>query len=489
MKLTYKPIAGWPRLAWAAVGADGGQAVEIYHGPCVETADQWCVEAVWAGDYSAGDFDRTDLVFGTGVRVRDEGVVFVTSGTAMDRLWYCRRGANWFVSNSLGALSALAGLSLTDGGGYVNDKLSTIGTTWGVSPGTRTFPTQSGDAHVVWFDNLLYDGHSFQVIPKPDTAPPFKSFAAYQGFLIQGAGALRGNLESPARQHKVTALASVSSGYDSPAAAVIARYAGCEQALTIKQASSIWGRSDSGEAVAQHLGLTCRTFQRTAKWFPHEEAFWAASGYCNLLNWTLFEYPQPLCLFFTGNYGDAIWTRSALAEPFTIDIWDDLAMGEFRLLAGMWQCVVPFWGMRHCKEIEAITLSAEMKPWTLGTNYDRPIARRIVEEHGVPRGAFAVRKENSSHEAEFRWPYSLYAHERFDRYLKKRGFYSPGRRTVRLLRSLAHFENLLHMNLLGKHGLRKRLRPWRRIAGTRLLFQWANEILTQNYAKHLEGLK
>jgi hypothetical protein len=34
----------------------------------------------------------------------------------------------------------------------------------------------------------------------------------------------------------------------------------------------------------------------------------------------------------------------------------------------------------------------EMRPWTLGGDYDRPIARRILEEAGVARSAFAERK-------------------------------------------------------------------------------------------------
>jgi hypothetical protein len=37
-----------------------------------------------------------------------------------------------------------------------------------------------------------------------------------------------------------------------------------------------------------------------------------------------------------------------------------------------------------------------MKPWSVGNNYDRPIARRIIEEAGVDRRAFGMRKMASS---------------------------------------------------------------------------------------------
>jgi hypothetical protein len=48
-------------------------------------------------------------------------------------------------------------------------------------------------------------------------------------------------------------------------------------------------------------------------------------------------------------------------------------------------------------------------------------------------------------------------------------------------------EALVHLNLLGKLGVRRRLRPWNRLAGTRLLFQWANDELKRLYQAGLEA--
>jgi hypothetical protein len=154
----------------------------------------------------------------------------------------------------------------------------------------------------------------------------------------------------------------------------------------------------------------------------------------------------------------------------------------------MFQCIVPFWGMRRFKEIERITFSEEMAPWTLGTAYDRPVARRIVEEAGVPRGAFAVRKKNTSHEAAFRWPYSPAAQESFRDYLKRRGLWAPRRLSVGLLRRAAHAESLVYANVCDKLGLRRRFRPWLRLGGAGLLFQWANDSLKTQYRAALEQL-
>ena len=88
MKLIYNRIESWPRLAWVAELKQGLEKITIFHGSDVETTEQWCVEAVWAGDYSRGDFDQTDLIFGSGIRCRDNKAVFVSSGSTLDRLWY-----------------------------------------------------------------------------------------------------------------------------------------------------------------------------------------------------------------------------------------------------------------------------------------------------------------------------------------------------------------------------------------------------------------
>jgi hypothetical protein len=43
-------------------------------------------------------------------------------------------------------------------------------------------------------------------------------------------------------------------------------------------------------------------------------------------------------------------------------------------------------------DITAISLSPEMQPWSVASDYDRPIPRRIVEAAGVPRPLFGQRK-------------------------------------------------------------------------------------------------
>ena len=112
MELRSRVIRDWPKLAWVA--RCNARDVEVLRGPMVECAPLWCVEAVWDGPFEDGDFDRTDAVYGSGIRLRGDHVVFVSGSTTFDRLWHCRQADTWTVSNSLPALLAAAGLSLRD---------------------------------------------------------------------------------------------------------------------------------------------------------------------------------------------------------------------------------------------------------------------------------------------------------------------------------------------------------------------------------------
>jgi hypothetical protein len=452
----------------------------------VETRGDWLAEAVWAGEFCAGDFDKTDLVFGTGIRCRGDNVTFVSSGSTLDRLWHCRHNGRQYVSNSLPALLAVAGLSLRDDYDYATPMKTICG---GLSAYRRVFATDSSSIHVVYFSNLSYDGEGLVEVRKPDESPDFTSYRDYTSFLLGCAKGLKENLCSPERQTPVATLTSVSSGYDSPAASVIARHAGCKDAVTFLKAASLWRGADSGQTIGHQLGLRVGALDATAAGYPLEETIWSVVGRPGVLNWTLFDYPEPLCCFFTGCHGDKVWARVGpeLADVFEIPSVADLGIGEFRLFKGVFHCPVPFWGIRKLGQIRAISALPEMKAWTLGTAYDRPIPRRIAEEAGVSRELFGIRKKNTSSEAFFLWPYSPDAKASFARYVRGRGQYAPSRPTLAFLRFFTHWDSLMHKNITRRLGIRKSLRHFLTLKGSTLLFQWANSVLKERYAKGLGG--
>ena len=103
-------------------------------------------------------------------------------------------------------------------------------------------------------------------------------------------------------------------------------------------------------------------------------------------------------ILLTGIHGEILCSNDRFVEPPLLDSTirrldvGGLGMAEFRLVAGFIHVPLPFLAARRKEDIVKITESSEMDPWRLKTKYDRPIARRIAEEAGIPRHAFGQSK-------------------------------------------------------------------------------------------------
>ena len=475
IRLKPQLVADWPKLAWVARLPSGADELEVLHGPMVEVADDWIAEAVWAGDFAKGAFDQTDLVFGSGLRIRADRATFVSAGTAMDRLWHCTRTGRHFVSNSLPALLAVAQLCLRDDYPSYREDIETVEYS-GIRSCVKAIPTTTVDVNVLYFSDLVYDGHELKEVDKPGISRTFRTFSDYFDFLTSTARQLSHNMRFGARANEVRPLVGISSGYDSCATAVVAKYAGCTEAVSIANSTSLWRGCDSGEAIADRLGMSCRVYRHRRENYRLEESIWAAAGRAGGLNFTLFDYPEPLCAFFCGSYGDTVWDRTPhdLSEPAGNF---DCLLGEFRVLQGIFNCVVPWWGVRQAQQIHAINSLEEMDPWTLHSD----------EEAGVPRGTFATIKRNTSANDALLWPFTRRAQDSFASYLRRRGVYAPPRWAIGPLRAFSRAGNLLYQNAVRPLGWRKWWRPWLTSRSRELLFQWANHELKKRYREGLAG--
>ncbi|NWH05032.1 hypothetical protein [Desulfobacter latus] len=481
MILKTKLIESWPKLTWVAKLEVGSEELFVLHGPKVEIQPKWIVEGVWAEDYSKGNFDQTDLIFGSGIRVRQDKAVFVSSGSVFDRILYCEKNQIWYFSNSLPALLALTGLHLrTDYLSYSKDVRSI---TKGLKERNENIVTDGETIVSVFYNNLIFDGQSVLETDKPDTAPDFDCYNDYKDFIEYSSKQLGNNASSSSRKHQIKMLSSISSGYDSSVAAVISRYAGCEDTVTIKDSSSFWRGSDSGKEIATVLGMTCKEYPLSSDSYPLEEAIWAAEGRPGIMNWTQFEYLEPLCLFFTGCHGEKLWDRvnHDHPDPFVRRDTSSLGFCEFRLFKGVFQCPLPFWGVRHSKELRKITESKEMEPWYMNKDYDKPIARRIVEEAGVERNKFGMLNKNTSLEKTFWWPLSEASKKSFAEYLLKENVFSPSIPLVKFLGIISYVDALIYKNTFKKLSIPKGSRPWQKITANHLIFQWANHALREKY--------
>ena len=90
-----------PRLGWWADLDVSNDSLEVVHGSSVESGDGFLVEGVWDGDFSLGEFHKSEAFFGSGIRLEDGDVHFVASSAPVDRLFIGHHGSHIFVSNSL----------------------------------------------------------------------------------------------------------------------------------------------------------------------------------------------------------------------------------------------------------------------------------------------------------------------------------------------------------------------------------------------------
>jgi hypothetical protein len=371
--------------------------VVIRHGPRVETADEWFCEAAWAGPYDKGGLDLTDIVAGTGGRSRNGRVTFVSSGSTVDRLQWMQLGGRILVSNSLACLLAEANASPDPTYSRYYRDFRTVIT--GLSRYKRQLATDRGAAELVYFDNLAWDGCGLERRAKPFDDRAFPDFTTYRAFLVGSMAALAGNLKSGVRRYPYSMLGTLSSGYDSSAVAVLAREVGSDEVLSFDRAQD--GDDDRGAAVAAALGLRTIVVDRDA-WRRREPfaevPFLAANAYGEEVHFSGAEPCLAGRVLLTGFHGDKVWAKDT--EDLSPDIVrgdpTGLALTEYRLSAGFLHCPIPFWGVRNIRQINAISHATEMAPWDVPGDYSRPICRRLVEEAGVPREAFGVRKRAAS---------------------------------------------------------------------------------------------
>lgn len=391
-EIEVEVVDEWPALAWVAHHRRDEARIRLLAGPGVEHGPGWWCEAVWAGPFEDADFDRTHAVFGSGGRVRGDQVTFVPSAAVSDRLHVSSVDDGLVVSNSLPALLAHTCTSLTDD----HDHLATMRTVrGGIDAYDREIPTTDGSITLVYHDNLVLRGGEQQLAPKP--VPPLDTvdYATYTALLRDSLRAIAANAASPRRARPLALVSTCSSGYDSSVVTALSAAVGCRHVVGIVEDRK--GRPDSGRCVADALGMEFHGFGRHA-WTERGEVEtrFLAAGLAGGSTIPLLSAEPVLegAVLLTGYHGDRMWDVTGEA-PSRHHARADLGgtdLMEFRLSAGFVHAMVPFIGSAVMPEVRAISGSEEMAPWRLGSSYDRPIVRRLLEEEQVPLRCLADRK-------------------------------------------------------------------------------------------------
>lgn len=372
----------------------------VVHGSSVELSSDAFVEGAWDAPFSEFGFDRSAAFQGSGGRTRDGRLVLCSPTHPIERLYSVRLEDELLVSNSLACL-----LAESDDGpdfhypDYFFRALDHA--RQGVSPGTVTFPTALGREVRLFAVVNVVVGPDLSIKTEPkDPGPEPGNYAEYESFLVSAVNQTVRNAADPARGAHYEPIAMVSKGYDSVASATLAARAGCRKAVTYAT-SGRQGRwvDDHGGAVASVLGMETDTYHRE-DWYklPVEEQveqFMSPSSFGDRAL-AVIAHRLPGSLLFTGRHGERVWAKGPscalpdLRDPDVI-LLSGVSAFEQRLRVGWFELHVPYLGSLHSPAIHRITLSEEMRPWTVGGHYDRPLARRLAEEAGVPRDQFGVR--------------------------------------------------------------------------------------------------
>lgn len=405
--MSWRLIDDWPPLAWVCHLHLRG--VTVWHGGLVETTDNFFAEAVWDGDFSAGNLHETDVVFGSGAHLANHGVIFVSSGATTDRLHLFWREDDVFVSNSLAALAATS-LAVLQPGTQSLEKISLPlrMANW-VQPGFSPQPPRimdpfgiGGELEVVYFHNVDFRWEKTKhwiftgLTEKPYSGRRFTTYAEYVDFLVSSVRKIALNAKADGRTHSYDLVSSISSGYDSPFVAALASESGAlDKAFTIPQGRH--GKKDSGLPVAKALEIKVETVNRH-EWkkkltLPMEDAL-RSSGLGSDIPLTVA--PIFGCVYLSGFNGGGVWNKklSGISPHAPRKDLTGLGLTEWRLWATTIHVPIPFLGVRALPDINAISNSSELSPWDLkGNFYSRPIPRRFLEERGVERGSFGTEKK------------------------------------------------------------------------------------------------
>jgi hypothetical protein len=409
VKLEFELIPNLPRLAWAARLRQGDPAVRILHGPWVETREDCFFEGAWDGPLEGCRFDQALTFAGSGGRLADGEILFAGPSHTFESLYSVRAGNELFVSNSLAFLLALSGEGLDQK--YPHYHLDFLNLhRAGIrlkKKRLRLAGAESAEIHDCC--NLAVQPDLTTSRLEKPLGPPPRDYDDYVAFLARTTEQVFANAGDRGRRWAYRPVTTLSQGYDTTAISALAAKAGCREAVTFRKSNSQAGYvDDSGRPIAPYLGLRLTEYERTdydrlPESRDHE--FYIEPGGIDR-SLVLMEEQLVGSLLLSGRFGERLWAHEpgarwglpAYAGNAEFEVpagfkLGGLALVEFRLKTGFIHFPLACSGGLYAPAIKTITESPAMQPWSVGGGYDRPIARRIAEEAGVPRHLFGQIKK------------------------------------------------------------------------------------------------
>ena len=154
-------------------------------------------------------------------------------------------------------------------------------------------------------------------------------------------------------------------------------------------------KQDSGRIIGEELGMEVFEFERGAYTMNPgtPEAEFCVMPWGGDVVFASMEPILPGRILLTGRYGDDILGLNPRylvpdLKQFSQAGMAGSMLNEFRLRVGFQNFPPLFAGWQHVEAVHQIARGEDMKEWSIGGQYDRPVARRMIEEVGVPRELF-----------------------------------------------------------------------------------------------------
>ena len=410
MSLSVRTIvlSNFPPLAW--IIRTDGKRVDVLTGAKVRQFDHGFFEGGWSGTDSPFELKESGVFFGSGAAWSDGKLKFVGPSHSMESIWIAETPTAVWAANSLPLLIAATRppdfhiLRSRAAIRSINAGLSVYNRDIHKAPGIRI--RRFANAIVA----IDIDLTAIERQQKQDG--PFNDYTSYVAYLKRVIA------ETMARFGAAEASVYLSRGYDSPAVAALVHDLAPTIALTSRYTDR--GELDDGSEVAAALGIDVHWLRERRR----KQTTIMVGGVPTTRSTVKPEEVERVAEFYSGikvsdEYllvpdrlvaGRAVLSGWLGGEVWQIDepVWQDFrqsfmsigggsGLTEFRLRTGFVHIPVPAIAFNHADILRSIALSDELAPWRLETTtYDRPIARRIAEEAGVPREAFGQKKMFSS---------------------------------------------------------------------------------------------
>lgn len=397
-RFNYRICDTLPKLGWSMVVHNESDSIDVYTGSYVETTDNWFVSGVWDGDFQKADFQNAEFFCATGVKLENDKVVVYSPTHERQRICYMQKEDCIIFSNSIPLLMATADERPDKNCDQYEKILCSI--LYGTKEYIKDIPLSDGKCmkQIFCADVSVDKNMTISISPKA----PHREFENYQDYydsILAICCRIKENGQDNGRmQKKYLLAATASSGYDSSACAAVLYHAGCDSLMTFKGG---FYDEDSAVKIAQQIGYK-NIIERDYRAFKEKkecvDAEFCVCGDIGVyLQFVAFDDDFEGRIVSIGTSGSYIWDKTGDVNPESkrsgYDFYTaNLSFSEHALIQGYIVLPLPLYASTAVRSIQKVSNLPEMEPWTLHTNYDRPICRRILETAGVDGSLFGHKK-------------------------------------------------------------------------------------------------